>query len=79
MKAKKTSDLGKLNKRQWWKSLAVTIVTGALSVIKTSLMNSGVVDFKEVGSTAAIGAIGYIISSMSHNSEGKYLTTESKE
>ena len=79
MKAQKTSKLGKLDRRQWVKGLVVTVVTGVLSVIKTSVFNSSGIDPKEVGLTALTCGIGYVVTSLSHNSDGKYLSKDTEK
>ena len=78
-KVKKGSELGKLEKRQWFKGLLLAVLTGVLGVVKSSLLNAQGVDIKEAGVYAAIGAVTYIGASLGENSEGKILKKEPNE
>lgn len=72
------SDFLSLNWRDLGKGLIVAVISAVLTYAWTAMEAGGLtaIDWKVVGSTAVISAIGYLMKNLITNSEGEVAKTE---
>lgn len=67
------SELWKLGKQDWIKSLVITVLTAVLTLVLQMLQNGVNIDWKTVGITALTAALAYILKQLGTDNEGKIL------
>lgn len=74
------SDFFKLNWRDLGKGLVVAVITAVLTYVYTALEAGDLtaIDWKVVGTTAIISAVGYLFKNLVTNSDGELTKVEDK-